>query len=132
MILPGIGTAIGAVAGGLYGLWSGINQMSPAPTTRPRMNDFISTGGKVREFRPDDVVAGGTSLTTSPRDRKKDNEELAETLAKRLGAVMAENSKSQAQQAPQTIKLMLNDRELGEAITGNNGFINQRYGLTSV
>jgi hypothetical protein len=132
MLLPGIGSVIGGALGGLYGLWSGINEMSPAPTTRPRMNDFISTGGKVREFRPDDVVAGGTSLTTSPRDRKKDNEELAETLAKRLGAVMAENSKSQAQQAPQTIKLMLNDRELGEAITGNNGFINQRYGLTSV
>jgi hypothetical protein len=91
-------------------------------------SDFIMRGNKVTPFRKDDIIMGGTSLmdqaaggTMNPQDTKKLATAIGKEVSKAVtGALKGAESK--------TVKLMLNDRELGSVVAN---IIEERLDLTT-
>lgn len=114
--VPGIGTALSM-------------GIEAADLARGSMqSDFVMRGDKVTPFRKDDIIMGGTSLldsagggAMSSRETKKLAVAIGEEVSKAVtGALKGTQSK--------TVKLMLNERELGSVVTN---IIEEKLSLTT-
>jgi hypothetical protein len=115
--VPGVGTAVSL---GLEGIDMARNMQS----------DFIMRGNKVTPFRKDDIIMGGTSLMdkggrgTSSRD-PRETRLLAEAIGKEVSKAVTGALKGSASK---TVKLILNERELGSVVAN---IIDTKLSLTT-
>jgi hypothetical protein len=130
-----IGTAIGGIGGALMGLYQGYAQSQENAKEAARtldfgqVDDFIAIDGKIREFRKDDIVAGGTNLMgaagmtgTNQPAMAIDYDKLGSAIVSAIGRA----NKTQAKGGDTKVVLKVNEDELGETVIK---YINGKYDM---
>ena len=114
-MVPGLGTAASMAID------------AAAMSREQTQSDFIMRGNKVTPFHKDDIIMGGTSLLGGKGGgATQDSRAMAKEIGKEVSKAVESALKSQA--ASRNIKLMLNERELGNVVAD---LINTKYNLTT-
>jgi hypothetical protein len=94
-----------------------------------QVDDFIAIDGKIREFRKDDIVAGGTNLMgaagmtgTNQPAMAIDYDKLGSAIVSAIGRA----NKTQAKGGDTKVVLKVNEDELGETVIK---YINGKYDM---
>lgn len=130
-----IGTAIGGIGGALFGLYRayGASQDKAEQTARTLdlgepVNDFIAVDGTIREFRKDDVVAGGTNLMGAKGMTGSNQAAMSIDYDKLGNAIVTAIGKANTSAKTQDTKVVLqvDHTELGETVIK---YINGKYDM---